>query len=77
MNAIHSRRAYIKHLAHSPSVHTALIAARMANNASAIAVDETNSFENLPLFHDVFFTIVPSPDITDDAYLEVRTFMRL
>jgi hypothetical protein len=43
----------------------------MTNNADAMDVGEPNSFEDLPLFHDVFFTVVPSPDLTDDACLQV------
>ena len=34
-------------------------------------VDETGQYEEA-LFHDVFFTIVPSPDLSTAAMREVR-----
>jgi hypothetical protein len=43
----------------------------MDNTAGVMDVVETNRLEQLPLFHDVFFTIVPSPDLPNDRSLEV------
>ncbi|KIV98694.1 uncharacterized protein PV09_09522 [Verruconis gallopava] len=48
----------------------------MAHVARAMDVDETNPFDSLPLFHDVFFTIVPSPDFSEDARLKAERSLK-